>query len=300
MECTKRDAFSDYNPMINFIFFIGAFIFTMLFYHPLFLGGTLMMSGAYYVTVKGSESWKFLTALIPTIVILSLVNPIFNTLGDTVLFTYLNERTYTLEALFYGIALAVMFVSILLWFSSYNAVMTSDKFMFLFGKFAPSITLVFTMILRLVPQYQKKLLQISDARKCIGKSVSGNRKKDMIENGTTMISALTSWALEGGVVTADSMRSRGYGCGRRTSFSIYRFALRDKTLMGIMIVLMTIVFVCSACGGTYISYIPSVEMAKITNPYMVIGWISYLLFLSIPTLINLREEMTWYILRSKI
>ena len=34
----------------------------------------------------------------------------------------------------------------------------------------------------------------------------------------SILGALTSWALEGSVVTADSMRSRGYGTSKRTSF----------------------------------------------------------------------------------
>ena len=146
--------------MINFIFFIGAFIFTMLFYHPLFLGGTLMMSGAYYVTVKGSESWKFLTALIPTIVILSLVNPIFNTLGDTVLFTYLNERTYTLcvVIVIIFIAIASMNSPYLDW--NYNdpelavAGTIMHGFEFLFVRLAPII--FFASIVGIVATYKKR------------------------------------------------------------------------------------------------------------------------------------------------
>ena len=89
-------------------------------------------------------------------VVLSLVSPLFNTNGSIVLFTYLGGRPYTLESLYYGMVLAVMFISVIIWFASYNIVMTTDKFLYIFGKAAPSISLVLSMIMRLVPGFQKK------------------------------------------------------------------------------------------------------------------------------------------------
>ena len=105
-------------------------------------------------------------------------------------------RAYTLEALLYGMSTAAMFVSIIIWFSCYNAVMTSDKFLYLFGKMIPSLSLVFTMTLRLVPKFQKKITQIILARKCIGKSGQAETKREQAEDGLVIVSSLTSWALE--------------------------------------------------------------------------------------------------------
>ena len=67
------------------------------------------------------------------------VNPLFNTYGATLLFTYF-DRPYTLEALYYGAALAAVFVHMLLWFGCYNAVLTSDKFTSLFGNLIPALS----------------------------------------------------------------------------------------------------------------------------------------------------------------
>lgn len=296
----RRSAFADCHPVINITFFTGAFVFGMLSFHPLFLGCSLLLSSICYLTVKGFKSWKFLLGMLPLFVVLTLINPLFNAYGETVLFTYFSGRPYTLEALFYGMALAAMFVSVLVWFASYNEVMTSDKFLYLFGRFAPSVTLILTMVLRLVPQYQKKLTQIGSARKCIGKSGKNQTKKEQIKNGTTQISALTSWALEGGVVMADSMRSRGYGCGKRTNFSIYRFEAKDKVLLIVMCILIGITFVSILHGGAYVTYTPAVEMADWNDPFLIPGICSYFIFLAIPAAINLWEEITWHYLKSKI
>ena len=116
----NKDTFSGYNPIINFVFFIGAVVFGMFFVHPVFMMCSLLLASVYYITVKKSASWKFLIGMLPLFVVLSLVSPLFNTNGSIVLFTYLGGRPYTLESLYYGMVLAVMFISVIIWFASYN------------------------------------------------------------------------------------------------------------------------------------------------------------------------------------
>ncbi len=292
--------FTTYNPIINFVFFMGAVVLGMFFVHPAFLACSLLLSFSYYLTVRGSRGLKFVLGMIPLFLVLSAINPLFNTSGATVLFTYLGGRAYTLEALFYGMAVAAMFVSIMTWFASYNAVMTSDKFLYIFGKAAPSVSLVLSAVLRLIPSFQRKAVQIAGARKCIGKAGDAGTRREKIENGMTVLSTLTTWALEGGIVTADSMRSRGYGSGRRTNFAIYRFDKRDVFLVIFMSFLIAAVMICAFFGGTKVSYTPVVEIAGMDNIYTIAGTIAYFIFLAIPTVLNITEEITWRILRSRI
>lgn len=296
----KQDTFSGYHPLINFAFFIGAIVCGMVLMHPLFLSCSLVLSSLYYMTIRGRDGAKFLLRMFGMFVLLSGINPFFNGYGGTVLFTYLGGRIYTLEALYYGMALAAMAVSVLIWFSCYNTVMTSDKFLYLFGRMIPSISLILTMVLRLVPDYQKKISQVSGARKCVGKSVDTGSRKERVTDGMTILSALTSWALEGAIITADSMRSRGYGCGKRTSFSLYRFDTRDRVLCIIMLVLLGIVVLCGARGGAAASYTPGFFAAAITNGWTAAGAAAYFLFLAIPAAVNIMEDMIWHILRSGI
>lgn len=293
-----QDTFSAYSPIINFIFYIGAIICGMFFIHPAFLVCAVILSAAYYLTIRGSSGIKMVLGMIPVWIALAVINPLVNTRGSIVLFTYFNGRPYTLEALCYGIALGAMFVSVILWFMSYNSVMTSDKFIYLFGKTLPSASLILTMVLRLVPNYQKKIKQIAGARKGIGKGADSESKREKAEDGLTIVSALTSWAFEGGIITADSMRSRGYGTGKRTNFSIYKFETRDRLLLIIMLLLLAAVFLCGLKGGTTAAYTPDISLAS--NQWTVFGAIAYFIFLAIPTALNLLEALTWHILRSKI
>lgn len=294
----KRDTFSAFHPVINFTFYVGAFLLGMMLIHPVFLLISAVAAMAYYITVKGRKAAGFISGMIPLFLMLSFVNPLFNTYGDRVLFTWWNGRHYTLEALCYGIALAAMVVTILLWFASYSFVMTSDKFLYLFGRAVPSVSLVLTMILRLLPNYEKKIAQISGARKSIGMSAENGTAGEKIEHGLTIVSAMTSWALEGGIIMADSMRSRGFGAGKRTTFSLYRFEKRDKCLLVIMAGLFAIVIFCCIMGGSSAEYTPDLSVAM--SPYTAVGAVAYGIFLAIPTAVNITEEIIWHILRSKI
>lgn len=293
-----RDRFAAYHPVINFTFFIGALVFGMVLMHPGFLACSLILSVVYYLTVQGRKGWKFVVGMWSLLAVLTLMNPVFNTQGEHVLFTYFGGRPYTAEALLYGMALAAMMVSVLMWFASYNAVMTSDKFLYLFGRLAPSVTLILTMVLRLVPSYKDKVAQMNGARRCIGKGADTGTSQERIQHGIVLLSTLTSWALEGGVITADSMRSRGYGCGRRTTFSLYRFEQKDKLLLSAMAVLTAEIIVCAINGGAAAAYTPKLQIAK--TPCTIAGLLAYALFLAIPSVVNIWEELRWHSLKSKI
>lgn len=295
-----RDRFASYHPVINFTFFIGALVFGMLLIHPAFLACSLFFSTAYYLTVRRKAGFPFAAGMAALFVLLTALNPLFNTYGETVLFTYFGGRHYTMESLLYGAALAAMVTSVLTWFASYNAVMTSDKFLYLFGRMAPSVTLALTMALRLVPSYKKKVAQMNGARNCIGRGMGTGNKREKAAHGIALLSALTSWALEGGVITADSMRSRGYGCGGRTTFSIYRFAGRDWLMLAAMGILLALLAVCCFGGGASAVYTPRLEIAGKNNIRTVLGLAVYALFLAIPSAVNIWEEIRWHSLRSKI
>ena len=296
-----KDAFSDRHPIVNFIFYIGALVMGMCFIHPLFLLCSLVLSFAYYVALK-RRCWKYLLGMAVLFVAVTVINPLFNPegVGEHVLFNYFGGKPYTLESLYYGAAVAGMLVTVITWFATYNRVMTGDKMLYCFGPLAPSASLILTMVLRLIPSFQKKARQMAGARKGIGKSVENGTAYEKVQHGMTIVSSLTSWALEGGIVTADSMRSRGFGSGKRTAFSLYRMRKTDAVLLVLMVVYMGLIVLCACCGGMKVEYMPQVQIAKLDTVWTALGGLCYTLFLSIPVVMHIWEETTWRILRSKI
>jgi len=297
----RKDEFSTYNPITNVVFFLGAIILGMFFMHPVFVGVSLIMGMAYLISIKRAKAFKEIGFFFIVFVALSVINPIFNMNGITVLFRYFGNRPYTLESLVYGMTLGGLTAAILCWFACYNAVMTSDKFIYTFGKIIPSVSLVLSMILRLIPNFIKKAKQIGQARECIGMAGdSAQSKKEKIRNGAVVLSTLTGWALEGGIITADSMKSRGYGSGKRTNFAIYTFTAKNIVMLVVIGLLMAYTIFCSANGATAADFDRAITMSWFGDIYMLTGVIAYAVFLFIPTFLNLKESVRWRLLRSKI
>ena len=287
----KRDAFSRYHPAVNFLYFVLAIGFGVVFQHPAYMTAATVGSAAYYLLLKGRKGIKTLVFLLPVFLLIGLVNPLFNTLGETELFL-LFGRPYTLEALYYGLVVGGIFVVMILWFGCYNVVLTSDKFTSLFGNLIPSLSLLLVMVLRMIPNLMRKALQISGARKSIGMTVDTGTTREKVTGGMTVLSALTDWALEGSIVTADSMRARGYGAAKRTNFQRYRMTGRDWGMLGLILLLALLTILV---GDKSAEYIPTLRIASVSW-----GFGAYCVYLLVPTVLHLKEAIVWRILRSKI
>lgn len=284
------------HPAVCFGFFLAAIIMSAAISHPAYLGASFIGALLLNLSLTGGKVWKKSALFLPFSLLIAAVNPLFNSLGETVLFTCWG-KPYTLEALLYGIVLGGMLLSMLLWFSAYNTVMTGDKFSFLFGTLSPSLSLLLVTVFRMIPNLSGKLRQILAARKCIGMGAGENASgKEKLAGGVTAISALTSWAFEGGVVTADAMNSRGYGTGRRSCFHTYRFTAADVlisvTLTGTLVCALVFLF----AGGAATEFTPVFR----PGPVHPVGLAAYLAFLLTPTILNWNEDIKWYVFRSKI
>lgn len=290
VDAMKHDAFSEFHPLVNFLYFLGAIGCGVVIQHPAYAVAGCIGAAIYYLLLHGRRGLRLIFGMIPLLVLITAINPLFNTDGSHILFR-LFGRPYTLEAMCYGAALAAIFMIMILWFGCYNVILTSDKFTSLFGSLIPALSLLLVMVLRMIPNFLRKAKQIIDARKSIGKG-TWDQFGEKVHEGMTALSALTDWALEGGVVTGDSMRARGYGVARRTSFQIYHMTVRDITLLVVLLLLIAAVL---GFGGTAATYTPELS-ADVLTP----GFPSYCIYLLIPTALHIREAITWHILRSRI
>ena len=290
-----KDAFSKCHPAVNFLFFVGAIGCSVVIQHPLYLITGILCGGVYYLLLNGRKGWKMILWLLPMFLILTAVNPLFNTYGVHILFSVFG-RPYTLEALLYGAAIASVFVVMMLWFGCYNAVMTSDKFTSLFGNLIPALSLLLVMVLRLIPNFIRKTKQIIGARKSIGKGAAEqSTTKEKLSDGMTVLSSLTDWALEGSVVTGDSMRARGYGTAKRSSFMIYRMKTGDWLLIASIPILLALIITAACLGQMAAAFTPEIQISPISW-----GIIPYTVYLFIPIALHTKEAIQWHISRSKI
>ena len=292
----RTDAFTACHPAVNLLFFLGAIVCCALVLHPVYLAVCLFSAVACWVSLRGRKAWKSIGTLLLLGTFVAAINPLFNLNGTRVLFS-VGSRPYTLEALLLGAALGAMVCAMLLWFLCWNAVMTEDKLTALLGRVIPSLSMVFIMVLRMIPAYRRKAQDISSARQCVG--LSGTSRREILQSGMTTLSALSGWALESSVVTADSMRARGYGQAKRTNFRLYRMSGRDCIFLIVLGVLLCAMIASIALGWTAITFTPVFHSTSVLG-LRILGPCVYLLFFLFPTLINLQEALLWHFLRLKI
>lgn len=292
--------FKNYHPVVNFTYFLFAIGFGMFFMHPVCLFISLFSAFLYSVTLKGARGMRSnLCFVIPLFIAAAIINPAFNHEGMTILWYFPNGNPLTLESILYGIASAAMLSAVILWFSCFNEIMTEDKFIYLFGKIAPSLSLVISMTLRFIPKFRQQFKDTADARKCLGCDISKGSLISRIKNAVLIFSIMITRSLENGIDTADSMKSRGYGLPGRTAFSNFRFSKRDAGALLICLVAAVYVFIGKINGALYFSYFPSVRGAG-TTPYSISVFISYLFLCIYPVLIEVYEVKRWKASRSKI
>lgn len=292
--------FKNYHPIVNFIYFLLVIGFSMFFMHPICLFIAFFCSFTYSIMLKGKNAVKEnLIYMIPMMIVTALVNPLFNHEGVTILTYFSTGNPLTLESIVYGISAAIMLFSVICYFSCYNQIMTSDKFMYLFGKMIPSMSLVISMTLRFVPNFINQIKNISNAQKCIGKDLKSKNILKKIKHGLNILSIAITWAFENSIETADSMNARGYGVTRRTAFSIYTLDKRDKKVLFSLIFLGIYILAGYLNDVMYFKFFPSIRSVSFS-------WYSFSVFLAYfalsigPIIIEIWEALRWRALKSKI
>ena len=292
--------FKTYHPIVNFIYFAFVIGFSCEFMHPICLVISLLSGFAYSVLLKGRKAIKTnLIYMLPTLTFAAFINPAFNHEGITIISYLPSGNPLTLESVVYGLAAAIMIVSVICWFSFYTEIMTSDKFIYLFGRIIPSLSLILSMTLRFVPRFSAQLKVITNAQRCIGRDVSNGSVIQRAKHGLLILSIMTTWALENAIETADSMKSRGYGHSGRTEFSIFTFDKRDKKALLCIVILGIYTLAGKLVGGMYFRYFPSLQTGNFSM-YGLSVFIAYFALCICPIIIEVYEVRKWKVIKSKI
>ena len=296
----NRDTFSGYHPLINFLYFVLVLAFSMFFMHPLCLGISLVCAFSYNIYLDGRKAVRFgFIFMLPLMLLTMIINPVFSHAGMTII-TYLpSGNPLTLESIAYGIASSVMLISVITWFACFTAIITSDKFVYLFGRVVPALSLILSMTLRFVPRFAAQIKVVSESQRCVGRDVSDGNVIRRARNGITILSIMITWSLENAIETADSMKSRGFGLPGRSAFSIYRFDKRDGKALCFLFSCAVYILTGQLSGALYWRYFPSMKGVE-AGIYPATVFTVYAALCLMPVILNMMENRKWKQLRSTI
>lgn len=290
--------FGQYHPLSLLVYFLSELLIAMFVTNPVIqlsalLGGTLFCA----MLVPRRELGANLGFYIPMMLLVAVTNPLFSHNGVTPLF-FLNGNPVTLEAILYGVSIAVMVVGVMLWCKCYSEVMTSDKFLYLFGRAAPKLSLVLSMTLRFVPMFRRRMHKVSAAQKAMG-LYSGSGIVARAQSAMRVFTAMIAWSFENAMDTAASMKARGYGRKGRTQFSLFRFRASDAALLTVCAALLGTVAAGAAVGAVTFYFYPRITPLP-AAPGAVTVYAAFGMLSALPFILEVKEALVWRFCVSKI
>lgn len=292
--------FSLCHPYVNYFFYSSAVIFGVIFRHPVLLCISFFSVLAYYIKCIGRSGIRNLFAFYcPMILFVTLINGLTAHYGVTPLFSLPNGNKVCFEPILYGLVTGVSAVIVMMLFACYNKTVTSDKLLFVLGSRFPKSAMLLTLSLRFVPVYREKLHEIADAQQGLGLGVKSGKLVDRGKNGMRILGILLSWALENSIVTADSMKSRGYGLKGRSHYAAFHFSPFDALLLVLFIVCDGVIIAGAAVGAAEVLYNPFFRINAITF-FSYVMYFAYLLLFLAPFIVDSSEDLKWKKSESKM
>ena len=283
-----NNPFSTYHPAVAFAFLACAIALSMAALQPVV--SALSLAGAFAcacVTRGWRHAVRMLGFVAVAVVIVAAANMLFSSNGDTALFR-VGGRAFTFEPLAYGLSSGLMLASVLMWFSSFSACIGSDASMALFAGAAPTVALMVSQVMRLVPQFVSRGRDIVAVQTAVS-SAAADTKRAAASDRLRAVSVLAGWGLEDGLVRGDAMRARGYGCGvRRTTYRCYRIRRADAAVIAATIALGCLSAAGELAAMSGFSFYPVLDGFA---PWWV--YAPYVLFMALPAGLALRERLLW-------
>ena len=276
-----RSIFNTFHPALIFIYFLTAFVFCFVLIHPIYALVSFICASAYNIYLKGLRAFACsLRLYLPLILLIALVNVLFNTTGNTIIF-YLGTRTLTLEACVFGFTFAFVLCSVLIWFSNFNETGGSAKFLYLFARLLPTTAMLVSMVFSFVPRFVNKgrMIQASQLA-LVGGAKLGLRNKTSL--ATRSASVLAGLAMEDSIEVAACMKAKAYGAPvKRTSFVHYVWKVQDTC---VLVVVLVLVFASAWCAFSVVggfSFYPALSAVKFSW-----GYVLYALLLLLPLILE--------------
>ena len=290
--------FDRLHPISAFFYFLMMLLCAMLTMNPIIVSLCYIFGILFCGMLIGAKKlFLSLACTVPLMLVIALINPLFVHKGATVLF-FLNSNPVTLESLVYGAVSSLMIMSVFYWCRAYGEIMTGDKFVYLFGRVSPRLSLILSMTMGFIPKFRRKFSEIDEAQRALG-IYATDSFFDRIRAKMRTLSILLTSVLENSVDSADSMSARGYDLGGRTSYSRYRFTLADAAYLVFTLILGGTVVTLVVLGAADFDYYPLISRTDGSPmPYVLYGLLAA--FAGASVFMEVKENIIWRYLRSKI
>jgi len=285
------------HPAVYIIYYLVLIIFAFLFNNPYYLI-SLLVCVSVLITLQGisSEFKNLIRFFIPMSLLIIILNPLVSHVGVTKIYL-MGNYFITLEAVTYGILMSLSLLIILLLFTSYSNAVSYQEMLYIFSKKFPNISMIIIMALRFIPLLNFRLSEVNKVFQFDQKH-SNNEKKDegkidKLKNTAKMLAVVVSWSLEESMLTANSMKARGYGITQRTSYLSFKFRKIDYYFMVIVLVSALVCIAGLLQGQGRIEIYPQLNFSFSENIFNMY-YFSFLILLLPLIYLEFKERSVWH------
>lgn len=285
----KHTAFEAYHPSVPACYLLITLALAMSAFHPVLVGIALVAALAFGCAVRG---WRATVGALrwqlPLVVLIAVVNPLFSASGSTELLR-LGARAVYAESLVYGCVAGALFVASVLWFQVAAQLLRFDEVMALAGNAAPTVALMVSMSMRLIPRFVRQGRAIAHAQEVVGRWLPApagvGRAARGVRARLRTSSVLMGWGMEDSLETADAMRARGWGASvRRTTYTRFHVTAADVRALAGLVVGGTCCAVLAWAACAQFSFYPVLTPLV---PWW--GYIPYAAWMLLPTALHIYE-----------
>lgn len=290
----KDNQFERWHPLTQIIYFITVMVIMIIRPDPIIIAITVLAQIILGILMSKCEFFKLLLCIyLPAAVMAIIINPLFSHEGVTILTYFPDGNPLTLESIVYGIISGMLVCGICILFFSFGKVMTADRLMYLSGRLLPAIALIISMTLRYIPEFKRHMKQVNTAYRCI------RPEEGRLKRGFAVMESMIMWSFEKSIERSDSMRARGYGIGRRSSYARYIISRRDIVYSLFIISVAVLTIVCILTDTIYVQIYPYIYMDNHSGPAVIV-YVLYTLVTVLPAADIIMEDIRWKSLQSKI
>jgi len=253
------------HPAASITFIAVLLVLAVIFTHPFYLIGILMVTLLALWAADGLAAWEgYLKVALWMVVLVMAINPLVNHNGNTVLWQgpclpLFGQIIITMEAVSYGAAMGVRLLDMVSVFCLFNLIVHPDRFFSLFSMFARKSALVVSLATRLFPVMFAAMQNIREAQQLRGVDFSKGTLRERAVKNASLFNILLVSSLEDSLQVAEAMHARAFGSGPRSRYRRDIFRPRDGIcLAGSIFSLGVSVYSLARGLGTY-TYFPELS-----------------------------------------
>lgn len=286
------------HPIVSFLYFVLTGCIMMTADDPVICIISLVSTCLFSFSLRGMRTGSSdLLFYLPMLAMVSIINPMISHNGATPLF-FLNGNPVTLEAVIYGVMMGVSVIAVLYLCVCLSEIVTEDKILYLLGNIVPKFALMISMTMHFVPLFKERYRDTRNAQRTLG-CFSGESRFDRMRIAFTVFSAVIAQSIERSVQTSASMKARGYGIGKRSCYSRFKFTRSDAVLAVCVLLLSGYVILMQIFGKLNFDFYPRITVIEFT-PMRIFVYAAFAALMLLPIILKIKEDLKWKYLISRI